>query len=308
MGSLYLSEQHYDELHVFTSEDSPIPTPVLSSVGDPTSETRQLVNSLAATLRIPQYRFARTPAELGRVAHALRGLTVRQRLGPDVFPGVVAQTGEVVRQATGARWELRPGGVDGRTVEPWLVFPRGQDQRVCAAVYMAVSDLTPNLRHVLQRALTLASGPPLDTELPADAVIGVWAGDDPLGQLAPPPIRATPVITATAAYACMVRRTTEPLVPLPGSPPVRVELAQVESFRRGRPGKKLAWAITMRRERSEREQSVDRYHLGRSAGSQETTTAVVDGQYGRLLYRTAHRDGGPSQDAASGTIPREYRS
>ena len=47
-------------------------------------------------------------------------------LDPDVFAALTAYVGEVIRDATKGRWEMRRASDSEKTWEPWIVDPSGR--------------------------------------------------------------------------------------------------------------------------------------------------------------------------------------
>ena len=63
---------------------------------------------------------------MDKVEKALRRLSPEQLLTPEVFAPLTAYVGEVLRNKTNGRWEMRRATDTERTWEPWIVDPSGR--------------------------------------------------------------------------------------------------------------------------------------------------------------------------------------
>jgi hypothetical protein len=93
------------------------------------NQVPKLVRDLPARLGLEAAELNGTEASLDRIDQVLRRLgasKISSRiLAPEVFAPLTAYVGEVMRNATGGRWEMRRGS-DGQTWEPWIVDPFGR--------------------------------------------------------------------------------------------------------------------------------------------------------------------------------------
>ena len=89
----------------------------------------ELVHQLAMLLNIEPAQLDGSELSLDKVEKALRRWRPEEILAPEVFGLLTAYVGEVIRNATHGRWEMRLGSDVDRTWEPWIVDPSG---RSCA--------------------------------------------------------------------------------------------------------------------------------------------------------------------------------
>ena len=94
----------------------------------------ELVRQLATLLKIDPGQLDGSEASLVKVDEGLRRLQPQKILTPEVFAMLTAYVGEVIRNATQGRWEMRRRSDANRAWEPWIVDPSG---RSCApfAIY-----------------------------------------------------------------------------------------------------------------------------------------------------------------------------
>jgi len=85
-----------------------------------------LEGQLAELLKIEPADFDGSEASLDQVDKGLRQLRHQKLLSPKVFGPLVAYVGEVIRNRTQGRWEMRRGADVDRTWEPWIVDPSGR--------------------------------------------------------------------------------------------------------------------------------------------------------------------------------------
>lgn len=89
----------------------------------------KLVRDLPAHLGLDAAELNGSEASLGKIDQVLWRLGTSRIfsriLTPEVFAPLTAYVGEVIRSATGGRWEMRCGS-DGETWEPWIVDPTGR--------------------------------------------------------------------------------------------------------------------------------------------------------------------------------------
>jgi hypothetical protein len=89
----------------------------------------ELVRQLATLLKIESAQLDGSEVSLDHVDKGMRRLRPQRILTPEVFAPLTAYVGEVIRNATHGRWEMRRGSDVDRTWEPWVVDPSG---RSCA--------------------------------------------------------------------------------------------------------------------------------------------------------------------------------
>lgn len=89
----------------------------------------ELVHQLAMLLGIEPVQLDGSELSLDKVEKALRRLRPQNILTPEVFAPLTAYVGEVIRNATHGKWEMRLGSDVDRTWEPWIIDPSG---RSCA--------------------------------------------------------------------------------------------------------------------------------------------------------------------------------
>lgn len=92
-------------------------------------EVPELVRHLATLLKIEPGQLDGSEVSLDTVDQGLRRLRPQKLLSPEVFAPLTAYVGEVIRNATQGRWEMRRGTDVDLTWEPWIVDPSG---RSCA--------------------------------------------------------------------------------------------------------------------------------------------------------------------------------
>ncbi len=86
----------------------------------------QLVRLLPAKLNLGAAQLDGTEASLDAVDTALHRMRHRKMLRPDVFAALTAYVGEVIRNVTKGRWEMRRGSDFEQTWEPWIVDTSGR--------------------------------------------------------------------------------------------------------------------------------------------------------------------------------------
>jgi hypothetical protein len=86
----------------------------------------ELVRGLHRQLKIDADQLDGTEASLDTVDRALRRMSHRQMLHPAVFAALTAYVGEVIRNTTKGRWEMRRAADSEKTWEPWVVDPSGR--------------------------------------------------------------------------------------------------------------------------------------------------------------------------------------
>jgi hypothetical protein len=85
----------------------------------------RLVGLLPALLNINAAQLDGTEASLDTVDKALRRMRPDRMLEAEVFAALTAYVGEVIRNATQGRWEMRRGSDSKGTWEPWIIDPSG---------------------------------------------------------------------------------------------------------------------------------------------------------------------------------------
>jgi hypothetical protein len=85
-----------------------------------------LLDTLPQILRTDPAKLDKSQESLDIVDKAMRRLGYARVLEPKVIAPLIAYVGEVVRAATNGSWEMRLGS-DGKTWEPWVVDPRGEE-------------------------------------------------------------------------------------------------------------------------------------------------------------------------------------
>jgi hypothetical protein len=96
----------------------------------------ELVSQLADRIRVRGDVLDLSEASLGHVDKAIRKLGRARTLTPEIFPGLVAYVGEVIRRGIGGRWEVI-GSRQGW--EPIVVDSRGERCAVLA-VYKKIQE------------------------------------------------------------------------------------------------------------------------------------------------------------------------
>jgi hypothetical protein len=85
----------------------------------------------AKTCSIPNTMLDRTMESLDKVEKKLRKVANDQITTEQVFAGLVAYVGEVMRVHMNGRWIMRLSAQDGKTWEPWLIDDNG---RACTPI------------------------------------------------------------------------------------------------------------------------------------------------------------------------------
>ncbi len=85
-----------------------------------------LVRGLPAQLKLDPAQLDGTETSLDAVDKTLRRMRPERMLDPDVFAALTAYVGEVIRDATKGRWEMRRASDSEKTWEPWIVDPSGR--------------------------------------------------------------------------------------------------------------------------------------------------------------------------------------
>ena len=86
----------------------------------------QLVAQLSGLLKLDPADLDGSESSLDKVDKALRRFRPQQLLTPEIFAPFTAYVGEVLRNKTTGRWEMRRGTDADRTWEPWIVDPSGR--------------------------------------------------------------------------------------------------------------------------------------------------------------------------------------
>lgn len=101
-----------------------VPRPAsLPNVASFVSRVPQLISEFALLLSLPRERLDGTLQSLAVVDRALRRLGPKRVLAEDLFPGLVAYVGEVIRAHTDADWQLQGSG---ESAEPGLTDGKGR--------------------------------------------------------------------------------------------------------------------------------------------------------------------------------------
>lgn len=91
------------------------------------SEVPRLITELAVKLNLPVEQLDFTDKSIKRLERAvLRQIRRWSSLDSDLFPLLTAYVGESIRRRRGGEWLMRLGW-DGKTWEPWIRFPNGQE-------------------------------------------------------------------------------------------------------------------------------------------------------------------------------------
>ena len=132
-------------------------------------ELPKLVEHLAVELNIPLVELDKTLPSLNRVENSVRQKGRQKCLSLEIFPSLVIYVGEVIRQATNGRWELRLNNdCDVATWEPWIVVNNGNAFPPHAQVYEQMSEgKTCYIRNVAESGIRNLSSEfkPLETEI-----------------------------------------------------------------------------------------------------------------------------------------------
>src|SRR5205823_1275135 len=103
------------------------------------TQVPQLIDELAVKLKIPREALDKSEGSLDLVDATVHRLGSRKCMEAGVFAPLVAYVGEVIKETTGGKWELRLAE-DGETWEPWIVDPRGRNHPPFAIVYRELSE------------------------------------------------------------------------------------------------------------------------------------------------------------------------
>jgi hypothetical protein len=85
----------------------------------------QLVLRLPALLRMDASQLDGSEASLDNIDKALWRMRPQRMLTLDVFAALTAYVGEVIRNVTKGRWEMRRASDSEKIWEPWIVDPSG---------------------------------------------------------------------------------------------------------------------------------------------------------------------------------------
>lgn len=86
----------------------------------------QLVAQLSGLLKLDPADLDGSESSLDKVEKGFRRVSPEQLLTPEVFAPLTAYVGEVLRNKTNGRWEMRRATDAERTWEPWIVDPAGR--------------------------------------------------------------------------------------------------------------------------------------------------------------------------------------
>lgn len=92
-----------------------------------------LANQLAEELNLSVEQLDRSRASLALIDSAIQNIEREDLLKEEIFTALTAYVGEVIKNATHARWEMRLAS-DGETWEPWLVNS-GQSFPISSMLY-----------------------------------------------------------------------------------------------------------------------------------------------------------------------------
>ncbi|MDI1433968.1 hypothetical protein QHF89_31005 [Polyangium sorediatum] len=109
-----------------------------------------LLDELARTLKIPRESLDSSFDSLYLVEKALKKIRPKRRILeiPNLFPGLVAYAGEVMRKATGGEWFLTEVG--GSIHEPYVRYgPGGRTMNPWLELYKSITEPGPIALHVL---------------------------------------------------------------------------------------------------------------------------------------------------------------
>lgn len=126
----------------------------------------QLVNELAILLKIPRDDLDNSEASLDKVDMKVKRIGRAKSLEVPIFPALVAYIGEVMRQATNGKWEMRQAYSDKEIWEPWIIDPEGRSCNPFLAVYDELAEQYPfSIRgatggRIISRRVLPPPGPP----------------------------------------------------------------------------------------------------------------------------------------------------
>jgi hypothetical protein len=125
-GRLYPSKDAFCSMLAEVERQSPVnPFRELLPQGATADQVPNLVRDLPAHLGLDAAELNGSEASLDKIDQVMRRLgtsRISSRvLTLEVFAPLTAYVGEVMRNATGGRWEMRRGS-DGETWEPWILF------------------------------------------------------------------------------------------------------------------------------------------------------------------------------------------
>jgi hypothetical protein len=103
----------------------------------------QLVDELAALLKIPREELDNTEASLDKVDAKVKRIGRTKSLEIPVFPALVAYVGEVMRHETHGKWEIRQDYRDPEIWEPWIIDLEGRSCNPFLAVYDELAEQSP---------------------------------------------------------------------------------------------------------------------------------------------------------------------
>jgi hypothetical protein len=102
-------------------------------------EVPSLIQRLSGEFKINVSELNRSEASLELIDKGVRKKGRKKCLNAEIFPALVAYTGEVIRQAVQGRWEVRPTD-DPEVWEPWIINDNGKTYPPFITVYDELYD------------------------------------------------------------------------------------------------------------------------------------------------------------------------